>query len=105
MLKLIYSEKTTNFCEIDLSYVVTVKSTLEISQNFVAFSEYLNFTNCMKTYRKKKKTQKQKPKRLFDIFSRGFVTNTMRTNLLNWCNLVSISKTVVFYAFGVVRIY
>ena len=35
-----------------------------------------------------------------------FFTNyTMRTNLLNWCNLVSISKNVVFYAFGVVRIY
>ena len=33
-------------CEItalDLSYVVTVKSTAEISQNFVAFSEYMNF--------------------------------------------------------------
>ena len=42
----IYSEKTTKFCEIstlDLSYVVTVKSTLEILQNFVAFSEYMNF--------------------------------------------------------------
>ena len=45
-LKFIYSEKATNFCEIstvDLSYVVTVKSTVEISQNFVAFSEYMNF--------------------------------------------------------------
>ena len=31
--------------------------------------------------------------------------STMRTNLLNWCNLVSISKNVVFYAFLVVRIY
>ena len=28
---------------LDLSYVVTVKSTVEISQNFVAFSEYMNF--------------------------------------------------------------
>ena len=28
---------------------------------------------------------------------------TMRTNLLNWCNLVSISKNVMFYAFLVVR--
>ena len=27
----------------DLSYVVPVKSTEEISQNFVAFSEYMNF--------------------------------------------------------------
>ena len=45
-LKFIYSEKATNFCEIstvDLSYVTTVKSTVEISQNFVAFSEYMNF--------------------------------------------------------------
>ena len=35
-LKFIYSEKTTKFCEIsnvDLSYVVPVKSTAEISQN------------------------------------------------------------------------
>ena len=28
---------------IDLSYIVTVKSTVEISQNFVAFSECMNF--------------------------------------------------------------
>ena len=46
-LKLIYSEKATKFCEIFtllLSYVVPVKSKVEISQNFVAFSEYMNFT-------------------------------------------------------------
>jgi hypothetical protein len=46
-VKFIYSEKATNFCEIstvDLPYVVTVKSTVEIFQNFVAFSEYMNFT-------------------------------------------------------------
>ena len=39
-----YSEKATKLCEIstvDFSYVV--KSTVEISQNFVAFSEYMNF--------------------------------------------------------------
>ena len=28
-----------------------------------------------------------------------FLQNTMRKNLLNWCNLVSISKNVLFYAF------
>ena len=47
VVKFIYSEKTTKFCKIstvDLSYVVPVKSTVEISQNFVAFSEYMNFT-------------------------------------------------------------
>ena len=47
-VKFIYSEKAKKFCEIstlDLSYVVTVKSAVEISQNFVAFSEYMNFNN------------------------------------------------------------
>jgi hypothetical protein len=35
-----------NFCEIttlDLSHVMPVKSTVEISQNFEAFSDYMNF--------------------------------------------------------------
>ena len=47
--KFIYNEKATNFCKIstaDLSYVVTVKSTVDISQNFVGFSEYMNCTSC-----------------------------------------------------------
>ena len=47
LVRFIYSEKDTNFYKIstvDLSNVVTVKSTVEISQNFVAFSEYMNFT-------------------------------------------------------------
>ena len=46
-LKFMYSEKATHFCEISnllLSYVVPVTSKVEISQNFVAFSEYMNFT-------------------------------------------------------------
>ena len=46
VLKFIYSEKATKFCEIStllLSTVHTVKSYGKISQNFVAFSEYMNF--------------------------------------------------------------
>ena len=46
LLKFMYSEKATKFCEIstvDLSYIVTVKSTVDTSQNFVAFSDYKNF--------------------------------------------------------------
>ena len=42
----LYSEKATKFCEIFIllfSYVVPVKSKVKISQNFVAFSEYMNF--------------------------------------------------------------
>ena len=45
-VKFIYSEKATKFCEIFtllLSYAVPVKSRVKISQNFVAFSEYMNF--------------------------------------------------------------
>ena len=45
-LKFIYSEKATKFCEIStllLSYVAPFKGKVEISQNFVAFSEYMNF--------------------------------------------------------------
>ena len=45
MLKFIYSEKATKFCEIStllLTTVNTVKTKVKISQNFVAFSEYMN---------------------------------------------------------------
>ena len=45
-VKFIHSEKATKFCEICtllLSYVVPVKSKVEILKNFVAFSEYMNF--------------------------------------------------------------
>ena len=46
MVKFIYSEKAKIFCEIStllLSVCNVDKSKVEISQNFVAFSEYLNF--------------------------------------------------------------
>ena len=47
-LKFIYSEKATKFCEIFtglLTTVHTVKINGKISQNFVAFSEYMNFND------------------------------------------------------------
>ena len=46
-IKFVHSEKATKFCEIStllLSAVHTDKSKVEILQNFVAFSEYMNFT-------------------------------------------------------------
>jgi hypothetical protein len=46
-VKFIYSEKATKFYEIFtllLTAVHTVKSKVKISQNFAAFSEYMNFT-------------------------------------------------------------
>ena len=45
-LKFIYSEKATKFSKIStnyLSYVLPVKELVEILQNLVAFSEYMNF--------------------------------------------------------------
>ena len=47
-LEFIYSEKATNFCEILtllLTLCTVVKSKVKISQNVVAFSEYMNFTS------------------------------------------------------------
>ena len=46
LVKDIYSEKASKFCKIstvDLFYVVTVKSMVEILQKFVAFPENMNF--------------------------------------------------------------
>ena len=48
ILKFIYSEKATKFCEIstvDLTVTTQDKSKVEILQKFVAFSEYMNFTH------------------------------------------------------------
>ena len=45
-LKFIYSEKAAKFCEIFhllLTVCTVVKSKGKISQNFAAFSEYMNF--------------------------------------------------------------
>ena len=49
-LKFIYSEKAAKFCEIstvDWTGTKKEKSTVEILQNFVAFSEYMNFTELL----------------------------------------------------------
>ena len=46
-LKFIYSEKATKYCEISTLFLYECavdKSKGKISQNFVAFSEYMNFT-------------------------------------------------------------
>ena len=52
MIKFIYSEKATNFGEIstiDLTVTTQGKFMVEISQKFVAFSEYMNFKFVAKT--------------------------------------------------------
>ena len=47
LLNFLYSEKATEFCKIstlDLTVLYKVKSKVEISQNCVAFSEYMDLT-------------------------------------------------------------
>ena len=97
MLKFIYSEKATRFCKIsivDLFYVVPVKSTVEISQNLVPFSEYMNFnilfflisTSLKVGYSEKAtKFEKNLPLR-FDIYS--VISNLKgRFSFSNLCDL------------------
>ena len=53
-VKFIYSEKATKFRKIFtllLSCVMPVKSKVKISQNFVAFSEYMNFNKGSKFFK------------------------------------------------------
>ena len=76
VLKFIYSEKATTFGRIFtllLTVRTLVKNKVKISQNFVAFSEYMNFTKigadswlghkypkCLKKYKPKMSFQDQK---------------------------------------------
>ena len=51
VLKFKYSEKAIcKISTVDLSYVVPVKFMVEISQNFLAFSEYLNFIEKLESF-------------------------------------------------------
>jgi hypothetical protein len=58
------------FISSDLSYVVTVKSTVEILHNFVAFSEYMYFTALC-----------ERPKKSVDYLY--FIRHSMATANLN----------------------
>ena len=60
VLKFIYSEKATKFCEIFtllLTVCTVVKSKVKISQKFVAFFEYMNFTSWILKFRTIEYTQ------------------------------------------------
>ena len=73
-IKFIYSEKATKFWEIFpllLTAVHTIKSKGKISQNFVAFSEYMNFTT----------TEKQRAYCPNTVSSPGFTNNQVDINL------------------------
>ena len=57
---IIYSEKAKTFCEILtllLTVCTVVKSKVKITQNFVAFSEYMNFKKLIRLFSKNSSNQ------------------------------------------------
>ena len=48
-------------------FVVTVKSTVEISENFVAFSEYMNFTKIVLRLKAKNLQKIHGPLRIYEL--------------------------------------
>ena len=82
-IKFIYAEKATRFCEIstvDLTVTTKDKSMVEISQNFVAFSEYMN-VNCLR--QKITRTQMNWTK----VFQNGFRFNG-NCIVKSWCDFL-----------------
>ena len=84
-LKFIYSEKATKFCEIStllLSVGTVDKSKVDISENFVAFLEYTNFTKGKSNYHfpRDPKTDEHSfdlnPKFLYVLRNRNFMLLT-----------------------------
>ena len=89
-LKFIYSEKATTFCEIFillLSNVVPVKSKVNISQNFVAFSEYRNLPHSFRDFSQSEKLSEIEPP-LVDLHNlslgRAFIYTTPQTMTPLW---------------------
>jgi hypothetical protein len=76
LLKFIYSEKAPKFCKIstlDLTITTWDKSTVDISQNFVTFSEYMNFNQLEKLTKSLGLLREHE----FDIWSRSILKKSM----------------------------
>ena len=81
-IKFIYSEKATKFCEIFtliLTGTTWDKSKVKISQNCVAFSEYMNFTS---NFANISRIQFMKKKLDIIVQDVGFFPNFQQTRLL-----------------------
>ena len=88
-----YSEKATTVCEtsiVDLSFVVPVKSMLEIFQNHVAFSEFMNFK------------QKKMTKGLTGFFNKLFVQQDPAARLAPKSNCLN-EKYLTLFESGFLR--
>ena len=86
MVKFIYSKKATKISTIYLFYALPVKYLVEISQNFGAFSEYMNFTNLF----------------LFLLSSYIYGTRISKVYLdiavyLQWCHLISQANFILTF--------
>ena len=84
VIKFIYYEKVTKICEIStllLSVCTVDKSKVEISQNFVAFSDYTNFT-------KQKMPEAALTNEWFELWAgltKEFIVGRKRSPFLMWC--------------------
>ena len=102
--KFIYSDKATKFCEIStllMIVLLTVKIEVEILQNFVAFSEYMNLYELGLVnpfcFHRTKVQQKEKGD-VFSLFLSRCATHSSATNHVH-------SSLWEFFCFGLVCIY
>ena len=77
-IKFVYSEKATKFCKIS-TFFSTDKSKVEISQNFVAFSEYMNFMLLGSSF--------------------IYVSTYIRFGVINWIDSISNIRQQYMYKF------
>ena len=98
LVKFIYSEKATKFlpylhCTVDLTVTTYDKSTVEISQNFGAFSEYMNIKKNSNTCKFHIWMVYFPHGHVFscDLFENTHINCTFERFLLlmNWCHMCS----------------
>ena len=101
-LKFIYSEKATKFCEIFnllLTVCTVVKSKVKIFQNFVAFSEYMNFIFNIPLRSRKTKSIPQGPRGIY-LFTHlknikiKSLNSSLKSEALNWATMGCYFKNI-----------
>ena len=79
------TQKFRKITTVDLSYVVTVKYTMEKWQNFVVFSEYTNFTGykCKKHFYSHELTQNMTVDNTFGAYDVEYVNTSIDHRLFS----------------------
>ena len=107
VLKFIYSEKATKFCEISpllLSVCTVHKSKVDILQNFVAFSEYTNFKGQLisKCFLEKIVWTKIATKKFDNFCPGGHIKKIKALSYINY-GLFNVIKCLYFLAWPLFR--